>query len=361
MKRKIAFQKLILAFVLVMAGVVATACNRNGDGYSEDEMSPSTGRIFMYGVIHGNATSLERQLELWGEHYHNDGMRHLFIETSYATAQLLNLWMTTDDGNDVILNQLFDDWHGTVFHNHAVLDFYRAVKREFPETVFHGSDVGQQDATTSQRFLQHLTDSGQQGSAEYGLTRENIAQFQRFEDEGSHSVRAYYKPLNFIRQFDALRDQDVMAIHGWVHVELGDFLTYWGLPTMTQVLYDRYGDNLYIVDLRDYALQREPLWVETMDIVGFELEAGFYGMDDTAFNDIVMREFWRLEEGAYELFADAVVTGNVLNFDEFPMTVRIGQVVVLDVHFYDGHVSRHYYRSSGAYWNGRPAMQEFVP
>ena len=68
----------------------------------------STGRIFMFGEMHGSQATMQRQLEIWGDFYHNYGMRHLFIEMSFFGAEFLNMWMQQDD--DSILYQLFDDW-----------------------------------------------------------------------------------------------------------------------------------------------------------------------------------------------------------------------------------------------------------
>jgi len=323
-----------------------------------DELPPSTGRIFLYGEQHGCGVTMSRQLEIWGYYYTQHGMRHLFIELGYFSAQLLNLWMQTDD--DTILYELFEDWRGSAAHNPYKLAFYKTIKKDFPETIFHGTDVGHQSHSSGQRFLRYLRDNGLQDSESYYLAQENIAQFRRFQREGSHAVRAYYKPQNFIREFDRLGNQDVMAIHGMAHVFFGDFQGYSGVPTMATVLYERYGDALQTFDMTHYARMRDPYRVDIITINDIEFEASYFGNDGAIFRNIVGREFWRLEN-AYDYFQDSPLTGDVLPFDNFPMHVEVGQVFIMDIHFDDGTVHRQFYRASGHYWNNSPATQEFIP
>lgn len=322
-------------------------------------LPPSTGRIFLFGEMHGFADIMDRQLEIWGELYHDYGMRHLFLEAPYFTAQFLNLWMQADD--DEILYQLFEDWYGTSKNTPHTLVFYRTIKRDFPETVFHGTDVGHQSDSTGRRFLRHLMDSDQFGTEYYRLTRENMAQFTRFQMEGSHAVRAYYKPQNFAREFDRLIDQDIMAIHGGAHVNFEDFLGYEGVPTMATTLRLRYGDALMTFDMSHYAAPvREPYGVDIISVGGIDFEASYFGNDGMRFSDIIGREFWRLE-GAYEYFRDSEPNGDVLPFSNFPVRVEIGQVFIVDIHRVGGIVERSYFRASGEYWNGLKTTTGFTP
>jgi len=332
----------------------------------DEDLPPSTGRIFMFGEIHGSEATINRQLEIWGDFYTNYGMRHLFLETSYFQAQLLNLWMQADD--DIILLQLFEDWRGSAAHNPYSLAFYRAIKAYYPETIFHGTDVGHQSGSAGRRFLRMLTVNDLQNTESYRLASESIEQFRRFQRERSHTVRAYYKPRNFIREFDRLGDQDVMAIHGMAHVEIGDFWGYVGVPSMATTLRERYGDNLYTFDMTHYALTRDPhdpYRIDIITVAGIDFEAAYFGRDNASFTiadgrTLAGREFWRLEN-AYDYFRDNPLTGNVMPFDNFPMSIETGQVFVADIHFTDGTTVRQFFRASGHYWNNRPTTQEFIP
>ena len=90
-------------------------------------------------------------------------MRDLFIEVPSYTAQFMNLWMKAED--DAILSRLFEDLEGTLMHDQKIWDFYKSIKEQYPETVFHGFDVGHQYNTTGARYLIGLALTGQMGSA----------------------------------------------------------------------------------------------------------------------------------------------------------------------------------------------------
>ena len=76
------------------------------------------------------------ELELWQKYYNEQGMRHLFVEYSYYTAQLLNQWMQAE--GDEILEDIFRAWSGTSAGGEANRNFLKAIKETCPETVFHG-------------------------------------------------------------------------------------------------------------------------------------------------------------------------------------------------------------------------------
>ncbi len=121
-----------------------------------DEGIPA-GQIYLYGEIHGIAAIEEYEAERWKECY-DRGMRHLFVELSHYTAQWLNLWMDAED--DEILEQLHQDWESTLSSGAETLDFYRTIKEQCPETVFHGTDVGHQYDSTGARYQDYLEERG---------------------------------------------------------------------------------------------------------------------------------------------------------------------------------------------------------
>ena len=121
-----------------------------------DEGIPA-GQIYLYGEIHGIAAIEEYEAERWKECYER-GMRHLFVELSHYTAQWLNLWMDAED--DEILEQLHQDWESTLSSGAETLDFYRTIKEQCPETVFHGTDVGHQYDSTGARYQKTIWRSG---------------------------------------------------------------------------------------------------------------------------------------------------------------------------------------------------------
>lgn len=64
-------------------------------------------------------------------------------------------------------------------------------------------------------------------------------------------------------------------------------------------------------------------------------------------------------ENAYDDLKDHATTGNVLPYNNYPMTVEEGQIFVIDYTKTDGSVVREYYRSDGNTWQGSPTTEEF--
>ena len=80
------YLKAILLFFIVLSMLIAATCNSN-----DSNKEKSKGKIFLYGETHGVERIFARLLEIWNEYYHNQNMRHLFIEFPYFTAEYLNM------------------------------------------------------------------------------------------------------------------------------------------------------------------------------------------------------------------------------------------------------------------------------
>ena len=135
--------------------------------------SKSSGKIFLYGETHGVKQILNREIEIW-KGYYEEGMRDLFIEIPYYTAQYLNLWMKAED--DAILDALYQDWKGSAMHSEEILTFYKTLKYQCPGTRFYGTDVGHHYESTGERYLKELQEQNLQESEEYQKTLEAIEQ-----------------------------------------------------------------------------------------------------------------------------------------------------------------------------------------
>ena len=315
------------------------------------------GQIYLYGEAHASKAILEEEFALWTAHYRDEGMRNLFVELPYYSAEFLNLWMQSD--SDEILEQLYRDWEGTAMHSPDVVDFYRKIKRECPETVFHGTDVGHQYQTTGERYLAYLYEKGEDdGSEQSRLTLENIEQGKYYYQHSDDAYRENAMVENFIREIDRLGGADVMGIYGSAHIgiEAMDYATH-TVPCMANQLHERYGDILYT---RDLTLVGEAYAMDTLQIGGKMYAASYFGKTDLSafFPDYQYREFWRLEE-AYDDFREYPTTGNVLPYNNYPMQIEKNQVFVIDYTKTDGTVVREYHRSDGSMWQGSPVTQEF--
>lgn len=319
----------------------------------------STGQIYLYGEQHSVEKILNKEFDLWYDYYHDDNMRHLFVEYGYFTAELLNIWMASD--NDDILNAIYDDWTGTSAQNPVVLDFLRKIKSECPETVFHGTDVGHQYDTTGQRYIRYLEDNSMEDSEEYRLAQEAITQGRTFYLKRDDVYRENTMAANFIREFDILNGESVMGFYGGAHTGLNamDYNT-GTVPCMANQLKERYGDNVHSTDLTYLTINdMEPIRVDVITINGIDYEASYFGTQDlTGFKNYAYREYWRLE-GAYEDFRDNP-TIDVLPYTNYPMVLEAEQVFVIDYTMVSGEVFRKYYRSEGNSWDGKPTTEEFI-
>lgn len=101
---------------------------------SHSDGTLQSGQIFLYGEEHASKEILEKEFELWNTYYSDNGMRNLFVELPYYSAEFLNLWMQSD--SDDILDQLYQDWDGTAMQSQDTIDFYKQIKRECPETIW---------------------------------------------------------------------------------------------------------------------------------------------------------------------------------------------------------------------------------
>ncbi|KUP26170.1 hypothetical protein [Paenibacillus sp. DMB5] len=246
---------LLLLLILALA-----ACRDSGEGKASDKplqparativAAQASGTIYLYGEAHGVAEILDKEFELWSQYYHNEGMRHLFVELSYFTAEYLNVWMQSD--NDDILDEIYEDWMGTLDYNPDTKNFYKQIKSECPETIFHGTDVGHQYDSTGSRFLAYLEANGLTGSKEHILTKGSIQQGRRYNYRHDNEYRENKMTENFIREFDILGNESIMGIYGSAHTVL-DGIAYGtkSLPCMANQLRARYGEKIISENLDD--------------------------------------------------------------------------------------------------------------
>ncbi len=319
----------------------------------------STGKIYLYGEHHGVEDILEKELELWDKYYHDENMRHLFVELPYYTAEFLNLWMESD--SDDILEKLYEDWKGTASYNPYTKDFYKKIKDQCPETIFHGTDVGHQYDTTGQRFLDYLEENNLKSTEKYLLAQEAIEQGKYYYKHDADVYRENKMVENFIHEFDKLKSEDIMGIYGSAHTDFDamDYRTN-SVPCMANQLKERYINAIYSEDLFWLVKEIEVLRVDTITVNEKSYEASYFGKQDlTGFKGYAYREFWRLEN-AYKDFWDKKKTGDVLPYNNYPMLIETEQVFVIDYTKTDGSVKRKYYRSDGYIWNGLPSTEEFM-
>ncbi|MBQ7873724.1 MAG: hypothetical protein IJ306_00985, partial [Oscillospiraceae bacterium] len=298
--------KKIIVYIL-LASILIT-------GFSGCKKEPPV--IHLYGEYnHGREIYFMEEYKLWYDYYHNEGMRHLFIEDSYAGAQFLNIWMQSED--DTILDELRNDLVGTFAYAESNWEFFRLIKENCPETVFHGNDVGHQYKTIGARYLEYLEDTGMKNSEEYKIALENIEQGRiyyevynqiesgRYSDD--YNYREEKMAENFIREFDSLKGESVMGIYGGSHSYIDGVNTATDntSPCMANMIHQHYGDTVTMHSTQINELIDSPIHIETISVNGNDYEASYYGSCyvATMYEKYEYFYFWRLEN-AYEDFKD---------------------------------------------------------
>ena len=310
------------------------------------------GEIYLYGEEHSKQSILDKELSIWGEYYEK-GMRDLFVEFPYTDAQFLNLWMQADD--DELLDLQFKDWGGTEGGTEVEKNFLKQIKEQYPETVFHGTDVGHTWERTGPRYLAYLEANGQKDSEEYRRAQENMEQGKRYyeieaTDEAS-SVRYREDRMveNFRRSYqelEAVRRTDIMGIYGSAHIVESEYLN--SDFRMAKQLSENYGEHLHTKDLT-----QEPERIDALEVNGKTYTASYFGEQDISMvKGYKIRRFWRLED-AYEDFKELPTPREILPADNYPIKIQAGQVFAVEYLMSDGSTEWKYYISDGTVQNGQ--------
>ena len=311
------------------------------------------GQIYLYGELHSVEAINQKEFEIWNHYYHEEGMRHLFVEYPYFMAEYLNQWMQAED--DAILDQIYQDIEGTQGHAQTTLDFLHSIKENCPETVFHGTDVGHCYWSMGQRYLSELEAAGQQDSEQYRLAQENIEQGETYyrgdyaKGEHDNVYRENTMAENFRRAYDALPEgTSIMGIYGNAHVWVyeKDYST-GTVPCMAGQLRETYGDDLHVLDLS---------FADDVSAVGTTETVTLNGKEYTAVNLGASKgmQFWQVLD-AYEDVKDLPKTVHSFRCTNYPCSVEEGEVFIIDTTLQDGTVERRYYRADG------PKLQARTP
>lgn len=313
------------------------------------EPTRKEGSILLCGELHSDAACISRELELWGDCY-AQGMRHLFIETSYFGAQYLNLWMQAED--DEILDRLYRELKNTPAHSEETLRFYHTIKDRCPETVFHGIDIGHQNATTGYRYLEDLKSAGQEGSEAYALAEQAVEQkveydYLSLKDESeADAYRERCMTENFIREYDKLNGENIMGIFGRAHTVTADRIESFfapGTKTMAVLLEEHYGTCIKATDLvLETYIPRES---DVVTVNGKEYASVFFGSyqypEDYGSYSMAFRRL----ENAYADLRDCPPTGETYRYTDFPVPVEPCQVYLIEVSMPDGSVEMYVFRT----------------
>ena len=350
-------KKLTIVVALAFAFLLlAAACGENHEIRENTEP-----KIYLYGEAHADEAIIEKEYELWYDYYHNHGMRHLFIESSYFTAYYMNEWMKSD--TDEIFEDMYEDWIGTPAHNPHTYNFYMKIKEECPETVFHGHDIAGSGYTKyGIKYLQELRAQGKEDSDEYKYAEKIYKLSVKWNntpisDPENGNLRENSMTEEFMREFDALEGESIMGIYGAAHVVLGQKAFYGTVDNMGTQLQAVYGDNLYAEDL-----SKSPLRTDRWTVRGKEYDMHYYGEIEMASwsEEFKAREFWKILEPGSD-FDDWESTGEILPYDNYPVNkIEVGDVFMVRYLRKDGGEEWRYYKADGTVWNDRESTRVIV-
>lgn len=311
-------------------------------------------RIYLYGEDHGQKIQYEEELKAWQNFYNNQNMRHLFIESGYSTAQMLNQWMKAED--DSILLEIYENWKGTQAYTQSNLDFYKRIKQTCPETIFHGTDVGHQYSTNDRMLLRQLEEKGLTDCEEYKITLLNITQAMDYYGTKDYAVRENYMAANFIREFDSLPENEkIMGIYGAAHVFYEKDIT-GKVPSMIKQIRKNYKNSKELIEITDISYLKteiEPLGTDEFKIKGKVYKASYFGEEDlTGFRDFKYRKYWRIESPDEKLMKLKAKI-DCLPYDNYIMPIKIGDILRVEYTKLNGSKFVVYYRADGKMFEGQ--------
>lgn len=227
-KRIIAFSILSIIFIVISICVWFD---------TPKAYEPEGATIQLYGETHGIKEFYDTEFAVWKAYYEEEGMRDLFVELPYYTAEFLNVWMQEE--GDALLEQWYAELEGTASYTKDYMDFFKRIKEECPETFFHGTDVGHQAETTGMRYLVYLEENGLKDSEQYRLALENMEQGNEWyarQDPVDWNWREEKMIANFVREYDSLNQCKIMGIYGTMHIDVDN------PQSMAGALKAHYGD-----------------------------------------------------------------------------------------------------------------------
>lgn len=351
--KKLVLLALLLALVLgACADPGAPKASSDTTPTQRDETAVSSGLIYLF--AEGTATERfhEKELEFWDEFYAG-GMRDLFLETSYCKAAYLNEWMQAD--SDDVLLRLFDDGIEAE-ETGSLLAFYRVIKEQYPETVFHGTDVGHEFSSLGERYLSELREAGLENSESYALAKENNEQGVAFYDILNYDVLiglAYQENVmaqNFIREFEHSGSNGVMGIYSLLHADSESLCLSGNAPSMAQQIASQYGGAVHSLRLTDELTVKGKPYAASYcgEYSASHLNLGFDTM-----------EIWQ-SDAAYADLCDCPRTEVVFPSSGFRLPPKEKTVLIVDFTSAEG-TRRWYFLSDGIAENGQAVMVQILP
>lgn len=292
------FKKLFILTTLFLSITMLFGCAK------KDELNPSFKdkgqKIYLYGEFHSNKKTYEEKLKIIEKHY-NEGIKDMIVEYPFAYAEYLNLWLKEKD--DKILDELFEDQKGAIYGENGEKEYFKELKRKFPEIVFHGADI--EHGPTSFRYSSYIEDKKIKDDFIKDFVAENIKQKREYYESGyNHKYREEKMVENFKKQYEKIGNKSVFGFYGYGHVDLSKGNIHRKSRDgyiMGEELKKLYGDVIVFIDLTNIDLS---VGKERLNVKGKEYNSKYFGKHELNYQgkpQII--EVWELEN-AYDDFKD---------------------------------------------------------
>lgn len=306
--------------------------------------------IYLVGETHGEPEIMKRELELWQHYYSEEKFRHLFMEIGYVQELILNEWMKAS--SDELFDRMFEDLSGTAFHTQEQIQFFKDIKQNCPETIFHGTDIGHQFASTGVWYLERMKKSDD--SEKCKLLTENNFQAEKYYETQSDAYRENCMTENFIRAYRLLSEgTKIMGIYGSAHTELNaksidkktDCMAKQLNKHFTKIFGECIISSLNLSDIKSF---REPQTVTFLEINGKEYKTSYFGTANLKgyVEGYDSRDFYRIENHK-EDFQNCRTTSDYLPYSNYPTAVLDGDIYLIVYKKTDGSTEKRFYRADG--------------
>ena len=325
------------------------------------------GQVFLYGEAHNDKGIKEEESRTRDYYYNELGYRDMLIEFHPIFANHFNYYVKYGDDNYIhnLFNKITDFAPMKTYSN---LNFYKLIKKKYPETFFHGVDIASL-YYDSNPIIKTYSDLGLITDLDYVYDCNKYSQFyyKNYMTEEGEIFREAKLAENILRIKSYLGNKNLVGFFGDAHISKdGGNFYFPHKPNMGNFLNRNLGFNYYAESLLPFKDGVNDYIVQELPIVHFdfsEYEMTYLGLQDiSGWSDkYVLRKFYRIEK-AYNKCLVFPLTGEVLPYNNYPIEVNEKEVFMIDYYDKKGNKTTRFYRSDpGVEYNGLPATAGFIP
>ena len=308
------------------------------------------GQIFLFGEYHNDEQINKEEYSIWSTYYTNYGFRHLLIERNVFTAEIVNAYMKAEDSRawDELIYNIFANGGKRVFK----YLFIKNIKKNFPETIFHGIDIASRDQNfrNPETFIKNFMKQYGLDSSYLPILRKCVEDsvtyydWDKNDEEGKYRFREAAMTENIINTINNLSDFNIVGFFGGAHInKFGFNYSNYEDTVMANKIDEIYGENLYTEDLR-LTLEAEKINVtignDKFNSFKFSNISIYYGGQNYAADLYVLRD-----RNAYSKFKDKPMISKSFYWGNLKSAYESTPNEVYVIEFYvNSRIERKYFR-----------------